>query len=106
MAGWIERSNGREAAMAFLADNVRARPSIATQAALIDLGQHSSGAQLHTMLAVLADSTDGLLKRAPGYRCNRCGFGDRSHHWQCPSCRYWGREIGRASGRERVCQYV
>lgn len=90
MAGLIERSNGRDAAMTFLADNVRARPSIATQAALIDLGQHSSGAQLHGVLAVLADSTDGLLKRAPGYRCNRCGFGARSHHWQCPSCRFWG----------------
>jgi lipopolysaccharide biosynthesis regulator YciM len=31
-----------------------------------------------------------LLVRNPSYRCSRCGFGARSHHWQCPSCKEWG----------------
>jgi hypothetical protein len=31
-----------------------------------------------------------LLVRNPSYRCTRCGFGARSHHWQCPSCKEWG----------------
>ena len=22
--------------------------------------------------------------------CQRCGFGARAHHWQCPSCKQWG----------------
>jgi lipopolysaccharide biosynthesis regulator YciM len=34
--------------------------------------------------------TDQLLVRNPSYRCSRCGFGARSHHWQCPSCKEWG----------------
>jgi lipopolysaccharide biosynthesis regulator YciM len=34
--------------------------------------------------------TDQLLVRNPSYRCTRCGFGARSHHWQCPSCKEWG----------------
>ena len=38
----------------------------------------------------LKNITDQLLVRNPSYRCNRCGFGARSHHWQCPSCKEWG----------------
>ena len=34
--------------------------------------------------------TEQLLVRNPSYRCNRCGFGARTHHWQCPSCKEWG----------------
>jgi lipopolysaccharide biosynthesis regulator YciM len=90
MARLIEHDDGRAAALDFLASNVRERPSISTQAALIALGQQDSDGPARALLDVLADSTDGLLKRAPGYRCNRCGFGARSHHWQCPSCRVWG----------------
>ena len=30
------------------------------------------------------------LVRNPSYRCTRCGFGARTHHWQCPSCKEWG----------------
>jgi len=90
MAQLIERDDGRAAALEFLADHVKDRPSIAAQAALIALGQQVSDGAARTVLDVLAYSTEGLLKRAPGYRCNRCGFGARSHHWQCPSCRVWG----------------
>jgi lipopolysaccharide biosynthesis regulator YciM len=28
--------------------------------------------------------------RTPGYRCQRCGFSARAHHWQCPGCKSWG----------------
>jgi lipopolysaccharide biosynthesis regulator YciM len=90
MARLIERDEGCDAALEFLGKNVRERPSIAAQAALIALAQQATDGPARTVLEVLAVSTDDLLKRAPGYRCNRCGFGARSHHWQCPSCRVWG----------------
>ena len=41
-------------------------------------------------LVDLKHITDQLLVRNPSYRCTRCGFGARSHHWQCPSCKEWG----------------
>ena len=25
-----------------------------------------------------------------GASVSTCGFGARSHHWQCPSCKEWG----------------
>ncbi|MEZ5465902.1 MAG: lipopolysaccharide assembly protein LapB, partial [Lysobacteraceae bacterium] len=30
------------------------------------------------------------LSGSPSYRCQRCGFGARAHHWHCPSCKSWG----------------
>ena len=51
-----------------------------------DLEQADARATLHDLKHI----TDQLLVRNPSYRCNRCGFGARSHHWQCPSCKEWG----------------
>ena len=51
-----------------------------------DLEQADAKATLHDLKHI----TDQLLVRNPSYRCNRCGFGARSHHWQCPSCKEWG----------------
>ena len=47
-------------------------------------------ADAEATLVDLKNITDQLLVRNPSYRCNRCGFGARSHHWQCPSCKEWG----------------
>ena len=61
------------------------------EAALIELTLADNG--LSDPLATLHDLkliTDQLLVRNPSYRCSRCGFGARSHHWQCPSCKQWG----------------
>ena len=30
-----------------------------------------------------------LLDNQALYRCNRCGFGAKAHHWHCPSCKSW-----------------
>src|SRR3546814_3728190 len=65
------------------------RPSVRGEAALIDLTL-AAGADPAATLADLKHITDQLLVRNPSYRCSRCGFGARSHHWQCPSCKEWG----------------
>jgi lipopolysaccharide biosynthesis regulator YciM len=40
--------------------------------------------------ADLDELTRKLLAGQAIYRCTRCGFGARAHHWQCPSCKSWG----------------
>lgn len=85
----IEKEDGVAAARAYLAKELRGRPSVRGEAALIDLtlAEQSDAA---TTLVDLKHITDQLLVRNPSYRCTRCGFGARSHHWQCPSCKEWG----------------
>ncbi|WP_447936895.1 lipopolysaccharide assembly protein LapB [Thermomonas fusca] len=85
----VETEEGVSAARRFLAEQLKNRPSVRGEAALIDLSladRADAEATLHDLKLV----TDQLLVRNPSYRCNRCGFGARSHHWQCPSCKEWG----------------
>ncbi|KGM56348.1 hypothetical protein N800_09165 [Lysobacter daejeonensis GH1-9] len=85
----VETDDGVPAARAYLAQQLKDRPSVRGEAALIDLSL-AEGADPAATLSDLKHITDQLLVRNPSYRCNRCGFGARSHHWQCPSCKEWG----------------
>jgi len=85
----VEAGEGVSAARAYLAQQLKDRPSVRGEAALIDLTL-AEGADPSATLFDLKHITDQLLVRNPSYRCNRCGFGARSHHWQCPSCKEWG----------------
>ncbi|MGO1072635.1 lipopolysaccharide assembly protein LapB [Lysobacter sp. CA199] len=85
----VEAEDGVPAARAYLARQLKDRPSVRGEAALIDLTLAENADPLAT-LHDLKHITDQLLVRNPSYRCNRCGFGARSHHWQCPSCKEWG----------------
>jgi lipopolysaccharide assembly protein B len=85
----VEADEGVPAARAYLAQQLKDRPSVRGEAALIDLTLAEAADPLAT-LHDLKHITDQLLVRNPSYRCNRCGFGARSHHWQCPSCKEWG----------------
>ena len=80
---------GVAAARTYLARQLKDRPSVRGEAALIDLTLAEQADPLAT-LHDLKHITDQLLVRNPSYRCTRCGFGARSHHWQCPSCKEWG----------------
>lgn len=85
----VEADEGVPAARAYLAEQLKDRPSVRGEAALIDLTL-ADGVDPAATLRELRHITDQLLVRNPSYRCNRCGFGARSHHWQCPSCKEWG----------------
>ncbi len=84
----VEAQDGVPAARAYLARQLKDRPSVRGEAALIDLTL-AEGADPAATLHDLKHITDQLLVRNPSYRCNRCGFGARTHHWQCPSCKEW-----------------
>ncbi len=85
----VEAEEGVAAARAYLAQQLKDRPSVRGEAALIDLTL-AENADPTATLQDLKHITDQLLVRNPSYRCSRCGFGARSHHWQCPSCKEWG----------------
>ena len=85
----VEAEEGVGAARRYLGQQLKDRPSVRGEAALIDLTL-AEKADAEATLHDLKHITDQLLVRNPSYRCNRCGFGARSHHWQCPSCKEWG----------------
>lgn len=85
----LEAEAGAGPAREYLAQQLKDRPSVRGEAALIDLTL-AADADPNATLHDLKHITDQLLVRNPSYRCGRCGFGARSHHWQCPSCKEWG----------------
>lgn len=85
----LEAQDGVARAQEYLGQQLKDRPSVRGESALIDLTLAGGGDPAVT-LHDLKHITEQLLVRNPGYRCTRCGFGARTHHWQCPSCKEWG----------------
>jgi lipopolysaccharide biosynthesis regulator YciM len=89
LARLVREDEGDCAAVEFLSEALRQRPSVKGQAALIELGTARPAEAAMPILRVLEQTTGQLASSALTYRCNRCGFGARQHHWQCPSCKNW-----------------
>lgn len=85
------RREGREAAVRFLTEQLRLRPSVRGLDRLIHLSLAQVDGTARDNLLILKDLTRQLLEGRPVYRCEHCGFSGRALHWQCPSCKQWGR---------------
>jgi len=90
LAKLIEREDGDEAAVAYLTEQLRVKPSVRGLMALIDLNLKSASDGGRENLLILKELTRKLVEGKAVYRCTRCGFGARAHHWQCPGCKSWG----------------
>lgn len=86
----IQKEEGVTAAYTFLSKQLQQRPSVRGEAALIDLSLSEGHGDSQEALRTVKTITDLLVVHTPGYRCQRCGFSARAHHWQCPSCKNWG----------------
>jgi lipopolysaccharide biosynthesis regulator YciM len=85
----IRRRDGEEAAVAFLSARLRQRPSVRGLMELIEATADRVSGEARDQFLILRDLTRKLLDGQAMYRCSRCGFGAKAHHWQCPSCKSW-----------------
>ncbi len=86
----IQRREGDDAAVAFLTAQLRQRPSVRGLTHLIEATASRAGEAERNNFLILRDLTRKLMQGRAIYRCSRCGFGAKAHHWQCPSCKSWG----------------
>ena len=89
MAAIIEREQGERESAEFISDQLRRRPSVRGLDFLIRLNLSGTAGETRDNLLILRDLTGKLLEGKPVYRCSNCGFGTRTHHWLCPSCKKW-----------------
>ncbi len=89
LARQLETEEGELAAEAFLARELRRHPTVPGLRHLAGIGMRRAGEEVQPLLAAIADVAERMVDQGSGYRCRRCGFGARSHHWQCPSCKGW-----------------
>jgi lipopolysaccharide biosynthesis regulator YciM len=85
-----EQRDGERMAIDFLTSQLRQRPSVRGLMALIDATLDKISGEARENFLILRDLTRKLLEGQAMYRCGRCGFGAKAHHWQCPSCKNWG----------------
>jgi lipopolysaccharide biosynthesis regulator YciM len=90
LAKLYAKTKGEPAAIEFLNNALRQRPSVRALMALIDVNLHTAAGPARDNFLILRDLTRKLLEGQAMYRCNRCGFGAKAHHWQCPGCKTWG----------------
>ena len=92
LANLYAQKYGEDRATDFLTEQLNNRASFKGLNALIELNE-AELSQLGNDFAyfnVLKDLINKLLKNKPKLRCRKCGFGAKSLHWQCPSCKNWG----------------
>lgn len=73
----------------FIAGQLKRRPSVRGLTHLIDVQLSNAEGPARESLEILRGLTQQLVQRRPVYRCNRCGFGGKELHWQCPGCKNW-----------------
>ena len=89
LARLYSRTKGEKSAVDFLTRQLHQRPSVRALMALIDANLHTAQGEARESLLIQRDLTRKLLEGQAMYRCSRCGFGAKSHHWHCPSCKSW-----------------
>jgi lipopolysaccharide biosynthesis regulator YciM len=89
LADLVRQRDGERAAIDFLTAQLRQRPSVRGLMALLDATMDKIEGEARENFLILRDLTRKLLEGQAMYRCNRCGFGAKAHHWQCPSCKSW-----------------
>lgn len=88
--GLLRERDGEAIAVEFLTGQLRQRPSVRGLTTLIEATASRAEGDQRNHFLILRDLTRKLLEGQAMYRCSRCGFGAKAHHWQCPSCKSWG----------------
>ncbi|KAB7623655.1 lipopolysaccharide assembly protein LapB [Alkalilimnicola sp. S0819] len=89
MTDLIREHKGERAALSFLAEQLRRRPSVRGLNRLIELNIHQGDQERRQDLLVLRELFHELLSKRPRYECRNCGFTSKSLYWHCPSCKSW-----------------
>lgn len=88
---YLRRERGTDYAIEFVSNHLSRHPSIRGLNRLIYWHLESAHGKVREKLQMLYDITSKFLDNKPVYRCGQCGYGGKLLHWQCPSCKQWGR---------------
>jgi len=99
LAEMIKEEEGETAAADYLAEQLAKAPSLRLLQHSIELNARMPERQSVQFLESLRPHISRLLEDKPLYQCTHCGFGAKTLHWQCPSCRCWS-TIKRKAGPE------
>jgi lipopolysaccharide assembly protein B len=85
----IAEREGENAAIRFISDELKNRPTVKGVDKLIEYALERSGGETHEHLKTIKELTGQLIEGRSMYKCNSCGFDAKLLHWQCPGCKNW-----------------
>jgi lipopolysaccharide biosynthesis regulator YciM len=80
---------GEEQAVEFVLKHLAGNPDLKVLDRLIYLNLSRPTEHPRETLEVLKRVVEQLISTQPVYQCDHCGFGVKSLHWCCPSCKSW-----------------
>jgi lipopolysaccharide assembly protein B len=91
IADYLKEQRSMEDAIDFVSSQLARYPSIRGLNKLIAWHLESAHGKVRQQLEMLSTITAKFLEKKPIYRCEHCGFSGKLLHWNCPSCKHWGR---------------
>lgn len=85
----IKHRDGQGAAIDFLSQQMRRRPTLRGLNALTVMHRDQASGEARETLDALQSLLQTLVAGKPTYQCIHCGFSGRQLHWLCPSCKQW-----------------
>lgn len=85
----IAEREGENAAIRFISDELKNRPTVKGVDRLIEYTLSKSEGEMHDYLQTIKDLTGQLIEGRAMYKCNSCGFDAKQLHWLCPGCKSW-----------------
>lgn len=89
----IEEANGSIEAANFLASQLQDKPSMRALRRYLELEimDTDKSSPIYHNYSTIENTLEKLQETKPHYRCTQCGFAGKHIHWQCPSCKQWGK---------------
>jgi lipopolysaccharide biosynthesis regulator YciM len=85
----IADSEGNEAAIRFISEQLHLRPTVRGVDHLIKYAISRTDGELNKNLTTIKELTTRLLEDRPVYKCHNCGFEAKKLNWKCPGCKSW-----------------
>ncbi len=85
----IAEREGENAAIRFISDELKSRPTVKGVDRLIEYTLSKSEGETQDHLKTIKDLTAQLIEGRAMYKCSSCGFDAKQLHWLCPGCKSW-----------------
>jgi lipopolysaccharide biosynthesis regulator YciM len=90
-------SDGPEAAMALMREELRRTPTLIGLGRLVDVQLMAAPSERRSELELVRNVIQQHTRNLGLYKCDNCGFRARQFYWHCPACHGWETYLPRRS---------
>jgi len=89
LLGVVLEEDGFDAALIFLTEYLKIRPSIPGLVQLVDLHLKLGERHDQATMTMFRNLCAQIVEERNQYQCQKCGYQSQRMYWHCPNCRKW-----------------